>query len=539
MFYFPHHDGRRIGNNTFFISNKILGKAITFNGAVLDYCDNSAQPTQFYVKCINGCADYTLSDDRLLVDNVSSLSITVYGHRIIRPSNITLEMTSLLESFNQQFSLQLIIELQQCFSGYYYNVNFNQCVCYNHKDIVQCYDDYNEIKRGYWFGTVTDTSKPTVSLCPSQYCDFGKHRKETRQGYCIIPSRLDDQCNSHRTGVACGECKSGYTLAYDSPDCINTDKCSAGMTILVIVLTILYWITIVAVVFGLMYFQFQISSGYAYGIIYYYSIVDILLVNNPYVSDAVFQVITILASFAKLTPQLFGQLCFVKGLSGIDQQFIHYSHALAVSLILLIIVLITKHSSRFAVFVRKCIIRIICLLLLLSYTSLASTSFQLLRAVHYPGYDGLYVYLSPDMKYFSNRHAFYGVVAVLCSAIVIIGLPLFLLLEPLILSRWFNFIKIKPLLDQFQSCDKDKYRWFASYYLICRQVIILIVYFGNMDYYEMLYYLQTACVIIAMFHMWVQPYTDDFLNAFDGISLLALVLVVNTNTFTFCLLQFQ
>ena len=531
--YFPHHDGRHIGNNTFFISTKILGKAITFNGAVLDYCDNSAQSTQFYINCVNGCADYTLSDDRLLVDNVSSLSITVYGHRIVRPLNITLELTSLLQSFNQKFSQQLIIELQQCFSGYYYNVNFNQCVCYNHKDIVQCYDNYNEIKRGYWFGTVTDASKPTVSLCPSQYCDFGKHRKETRQGYCIIPPRLDDQCSSHRTGVACGECNSGYTLAYDSPDCINKDKCSAGMTILVIMLTILYWIAIVAVVFGLMYFQFQISSGYAYGIIYYYSIVDILLVNNPYVSDAVFQVIAILASFAKLTPQLFGQLCLVEGLSGIDQQFIHYSHALAVSLILLIIVLMTKRSSRFAAFVRKCIIRIICLLLLLSYTSLASTSFQLLRAVHYPGYDGLYVYLSPDMKYFSNRHAFYGIVAVVCSAIIIFGLPLFLLLEPLILSRWFNFIKIKPLLDQFQSCYKDKHRWFASYYLICRQVIIFIVYFGNMNYYEMLYYLQTACVIIAMFHMWVQPYTDDFLNAYDGICLLVLVLVVNTNTFTF------
>ena len=533
MLYFPDHDGSYIGNNKFLIGNKILGKVITFAGNVLDYCNNSAQPTQFYVQCVNGCGDYTLADDRLLVDNVSLLSITVYGHRIVKPLNITLELTSLLASFNQQFSLQLIIELQQCFSGYYYNLNFNQCVCYNYKDIVQCYDDYNEIKRGYWFGTVSGTFKPTVSLCPSQYCDFGKHRKETRQGYCIIPPRLDDQCSSHRTGVACGKCKLGYTLAYDSPDCINTDKCSAGMTILVIVLTILYWIAIVAVVFGLMYFQFQISSGYAYGIIYYYSIVDILLDNNPYISDTVFQVITVLSSFAKLTPQLFGQLCLVKGLSGIDQQFIHYSHALAVSLILLAVVLITKYSYRLALYVRWCIIRIICLLLLLSYTSLASTSLQLLRVVHYPGYDGLYVYLSPDMKYFSNQHAFYGVVALLCGAIIVIGLPLFLLLEPLILNRWFNFIRIKPLLDQFQGCYKDKHRWFASYYLICRQVIILIVYFGNVDYYEMLYYLQTACVVIAMFHMWVQPYVNDFLNAFDGVILLALVLMVNTNTFTF------
>ena len=536
VLYFPNHDGSYISNETVYIRNKILGKAITFTGAVFDYFSSPAEPTQFHVQCFSGCTNYILTDDRLLVDNVSLLSITLSGSRIDFDSvNITLSLTSILASFNQQIKLQLIIEMSPCYSGYFYNVHTNTCVCYYHQDIVECYDDYNEIKRGYWFGAVTDPSKSTVSLCPSRYCYFGKHRKETRQGYCLLPSTSDNQCHSHRTGVACGECKPGYTLAYDFPDCINTDKCSAGMTVLVIVLTILYWIAIVAVVFILMHFscKFQISSGYAYGIIYYYSVVDILSNNNPYVSNAVFQVIAVLSSFAKLTPQLFGQLCFVKGLSGIDQQFIHYTHALAVLLMLLIIVLVARYSPRIAFYVRRYILRVICILLLLSYTSLASTSLQLLRTTHYPGYDGLYVYVSPDMKYFNNRHAFYGAVALLCGAIVVIGLPLFLLLEPLILSRWFNFVRIMPLLDQFQSCYKDNYRWFAAYYLICRQVIITIVYFGNNDYYEMLYYLQTACVVIAMLHMWIQPYIDNFLNAFDGVVLLTIILVVNANTFTF------
>ena len=538
VLYFPNDDGSYISKNIVFIRNKILGKEITFTGAVLDYFNNSAEPTQFHVKCLHGCNHRLANNhDWLLVDNVSLLTITLTGSRIdFNPVNITLSLTSILASFNKQITLQLIIELSPCYSGYFYNINSKKCICYNHKDIVGCYDDYNEIKRGYWFGNITDPSKPTVSLCPSRYCYFGKHRNETRQGYCILPSASDDQCHVHRTGVACGECKPGYTLAYDSPDCINKlHKCSPGMSVLVIVLTILYWISVVTVVFILMHFscKFQISSGYAYGIIYYYSIVDILSNNNPYISDAVFQVIAVLSSFAKLTPQLFGQLCLVQGLSGIDQQFIHYTHAVAVLLMLLIIVLMARYSPRLAFYVRRYIISVICILLLLSYTSLASTSLQLLRATHYPGYDGLYVYVSPDMKYFNNRHAFYGVVALLCGAIVVIGLPLFLLLEPLVLSRWFNFVRVKPLLDQFQSCYKNKYRWFAAYYLICRQVIITIVYFGNNDYYEMLYYLQTACVVIAMFHIWIQPYISDFLNAFDGIVLLTIILVVNANTFTF------
>jgi len=49
----------------------------------------------------------------------------------------------------------------------------------------------------------------------------------------------------------------------------------------------------------------------------------------------------------------------------------------------------------------------------------------------------------------------------------------------------------------------------------------------------MLFYLQTACIVIAMIHFWFQPYKNDLLNALDGIVLLILVLVVNLNTFPF------
>ena len=122
--------------------------------------------------------------------------------------------------------------------------------------------------------------------------------------------------------------------------------------------------------------------------------------------------------------------------------------------------------------------------------------------------------------------------AVICELVVGIGLPLLLLLEPL-LNRKINFIKIKPLLDQFQGCYKDKYRWFAAYYLICRQVIMSIVFVGNSDYYNMLFYLQTGLVVIAMVHMWLQPYQVESLNALDGLILLVMVLIVNINTFAF------
>ena len=186
-------------------------------------------------------------------------------------------------------------------------------------------------------------------------------------------------------------------------------------------------------------------------------------------------------------------------------------------------------------FIGPCIIRAICLLLLLSYTSLASTSLQLLRPLSFNDVDEVRTYSSPDIKYFTGRHLAYAIVAILCEVIIVIGLPVFLLLEPLLnhLNQRINFVKIKPLLDEFQFSYKGKYRWFAAYYLICRQVIFLIVYVGNGDYYKMLYYLQTACIIIAMIHMSFQPYKNNLLNALDGVILLILVLVVNLSTFSF------
>jgi len=531
--YFLTNDGVHISSNsyrnTYFIANNILGHKITFKGAVFDYFGKPAESTQFSVQCTD-CSTFTLESNHLFVNNITFISVSITTGSDIKGKNVnvTLDIVSLATSV-LDVTVTLVIELQPCIShpGYVYSNISYTCVCYDH-NIINCYDTYNEIKRGYWFGSVIGI--PTTSLCPNHYCNF-INRKETRQGYFKLPMNVDDQCEYHRTGIACGECRSGYTLAYYSTDCISVEHCSVGMTVLVIVLTCLYWIAVVIGIFSLMYFNFQLSSGYLYGVIYYYSMVGILLDNNPYISDGVLQFVSVLSSFSQLNLKFLQQFCFIKGLSGIDQLFIQYVHAVAVALLTVLIVIAARCSARVALFIRKCILQVMCLLILLSYTSLASTSLQLLRPIKFTGSNKVYTYTSPSIGYFHGRHTLYGIVAAICVLVVVIGLPLFLLLERFISRK--IVIKVMPLLDHFQSCFKLKYRWFAAYYLICRQVIMLIVFVGNINYYNMLFYLQTACIIIAMIHIGIQPYQDDSLNALDGLILLIMVLVVNLNTFPF------
>ena len=74
-----------------------------------------------------------------------------------------------------------------------------------------------------------------------------------------------------------------------------------------------------------------------YAIVYYYSVVDILLGRVLFISNGLYTTVAIMSSLAKLTPQFLGQLCLARNMSGIDQQFIHYAHPVVVFLILVMI----------------------------------------------------------------------------------------------------------------------------------------------------------------------------------------------------------
>ena len=83
---------------------------------------------------------------------------------------------------------------------------------------------------------------------------------------CHAPVRLA-QCSSHRSSTTCGSCEKGYALSFDSAKCVNNTKCSAGQTALVILLSIIYSIVLVVVVFVVTYHHVEI--GYFYVITYY------------------------------------------------------------------------------------------------------------------------------------------------------------------------------------------------------------------------------------------------------------------------------
>jgi len=413
-----------------------------------------------------------------------------------------------------KISVKLIVELSPCHPGFHYDNTTEKCVCYGDSDIVSCSGSISTIKRGYWFGIID--GKATVTVCPTSYCNFSCC--EIANGFYELSPVRFNQCSSHRSGTACGSCENGYTLSFDSVECVSVNKCKTGETVLVTLISVIYWIIMVIVPFVVTYYRFEI--GYFYVITYYYSMLDILLDQQLYLSNGLATLINIMASVVNMTPQFLGPLCLAKNISQIDQQFIHYVHPLAVTIIVETIFQLARVFCMNSTFVRRGTsnIHLICFLLLLSYSSIATTSLLLLRSLTFHDVDKVYTYLSPDIEYFHGRHLPYGIIAILCTLVIVIGLPLLLLLQPF-LTHKVNFTRIKPLLDQFQRCYKDKHHSFAAYYMICRLVIILVIIVNSSSSNTTHLLLLITCTLLFFVQLIVTPYKSETLNIFDGMVL--------------------
>jgi len=507
--------------------NIMLGQEIIANACVLDYYNQPAEPTQFILSSqdqdhrIIGSA-HTTGSHNVLISCRLFEGVRVVGKKISEATNFSMNFTSYSGSISdkKEFSIKLITELSPCHVGFHYDNTTKTCVCFNNNDIVSCSGSVSSIKRGYWFGEVND--KTTVTICPNSYCNFSCC--ETTNGFFkLFPVRAN-QCNSQRSGTACGSCKEGYTLSFDSIQCISVQLCTTGQTVLVVALSVLYWMVIVISVFIAAYYH--IGIGYLYAITYYYSMIEILLGVHLHSSQQLFTFVGIMSSITKVTPQFLGQLCLVVNMSGIDQQFIHYVHPLVVAVIITIIYYLRRISYKILPFISRGIFfAMISFLLLLSYSSLATSSLLLLRSLTFDNVDKFYTYLSPNIEYLHSRHLPYFIIATLFSLIIVIGFPLLLLLEPF-LNHKINFSRIKPLLDQFQGCYKDKCHSFAAFYMTCRVVIILIINANPQSNNNTSQHLLIiANSILALIHVTIRPYGCNILNMFDGLVLHLMIVV--------------
>ena len=397
------------------------------------------------------------------------------------------------------------------------------------------------ITSGYW---IDNGFKQYVRSCSPGLCNRYADINYAIEVENLFPDR-NYQCNPYWTGLACGECNSSkYSIIYGTTDCVHLKHCHfhsfvANFFVLLCV-SLLYWCLVISFIFVLLHFQFDVTAGYAYSVIFYYSVLEtftnmIFALGHSAdceIYNKIMQALSFFSNIGNLKPPFLRYLGLcLHQTEVIDHVYLTYLHSLIVTTIIALLFVTARRFVTVARFIGRFVnSKSICLLLLLAYSSVCYTSVQLLKplAVHtykYNSYHLDYTYLSSTVQYFRGRHILYGIIAILCELMIGIGLPLVIITQRYLI-RCFNLklISIKPVIDQLQGCYKEEYRWFAAYYLICRQVIYatdIVTQFVSVNPSATVL---VVCVLILATHLWLQPYKRKSLNFFDSIILFILFL---------------
>ena len=382
------------------------------------------------------------------------------------------------------------------------------------------------IKSGYWLGKVD--GEYTVAQCSSASCEYVNLQCSnctvSAGRFCKLPPNGQHQCLGNRNGILCESCRDNFSFTFGAVDCVPTANCSGARIVLVPLLITVYLIIIVALLILFLKLDYRISSGYLFCFIYYFSIVDYFFPSN-FTGATLLTIVSVCESITQLNPQFLGYtpLCLPK-ISPIYQQTLLYANPITISLIVVLFTLLAKCCSRFLRFSDSTPVRAICLLLLLSFTALNETSCSLLAFVRFTGIDGLFVKIQPALPYFTSEHIPWFIIAVAVELFLIIPFTVFLFLAPF-LMRCFNLTRVKPFLDEFQGCYKDKFRWMAAFYFFCRQIYLLILIVQHANPTPTIYILQLLSLAILIIHMVLQPYRNHWLNLVDTIFLADLLII--------------
>ena len=186
---------------------------------------------------------------------------------------------------------------------------------------------------------------------------------------------------------------------------------------------------------------------------------------------------------------------------------------------LLTMVLLSYWLSRFyrfhRIFCRSTCIKMFWQFILLSFSSLASTSFKLLKCVHLHPKEVFTKFSVSDWRFaddasyecFAGDHLPWAIIAVVIVGVFCIPLPLSL---PF-LRRYHLLI---PFSDVYSSLYKDNRRWWCSVDLFRRLLLaVVFTFLDNPEYLHMA--MMQICACLLFIQAVIQPFASQKANAVE------------------------
>ena len=411
----------------------------------------------------------------------------------------------------------IFVEITKCSLGLLFNATTQICECEHHTSKVLCSNQLGLacIEKGYWYGPATSNinnannndTKNYIQKCP--YCRYNTRHlcpsqiSSSSSDFVLLSQTLDDQCEDGRGGILCMKCTDDNTFTFGAIQCITNEHCESWHPSLLLALSILF--PFITGVFLLLVIQIKTitGSGYLYGPLFFLAVLSQLPLSD---FTILHKITSIFTALILLRFDVFGYIpwCFFPSIDHLSATSMEFIGPIVVGIVVIGAVYSAKCCPRIFLTLQKSPVQVICLLIIVSVWSLASTSMKIIIPIQF---NDVRVALNPDLQYLHEVHIPLWII----SVTVLLVLVVFALL--LIVSPFINLHRIKPFLDEFQSCYQDKYRWYAGIY-VCSWTILLISITLS-DYILLL----TILVIIATAQYLVQPYRTKWLNTVDTLFL--------------------
>ena len=425
---------------------------------------------------------------------------------------------------SESVSKLINVTLLKCPLGFEISNKTKSCDCDHHmrSSSITCDVTTNTIARqgDIWIGNISDCV--IHSNCPFDYCNTAQ--------VSFSLTDPDPQCALNRSGILCGKCQDGYSLALGSNNCIQCPQFSYLALI----------IPFAAAGFGLvallMVLNLTVSIGTINGLIFYASIVKISESTGIFFPNGP---VPVLSQFiAWLNLDLGIETCFYPGMTAYAKLWLQFVFPLYIWFIIATIIVLCRYSRWLSNKIGGNVVQVLATLILLSFTKIFRTAilaikFKTLSCVNgnANSSDPIVVwYMDGNVPYLSPEHAVLMAAAVL---FLLLAIPYTLaLLCDAVIEKYFTrnmffvrwWIKLKPFVDAYHGPYKDNCRFWTGLLLLVRMSFTLVSLL--LDMLGTLLFITTSTVmLLSLMVTFEGVYQKKYLNNLEFFSYFNLVLL--------------
>ena len=304
--------------------------------------------------------------------------------------------------------------------------------------------------------------------CPLDYC-----KQQDLDLNLIHP---DSQCQLNHSGLLCGKCQSGLSLALGTSQCL---KCSNLHSLLLVAFALAGLILVVMI----SWCNLTVSEGTLSALILYANIIQ---VSRPaFLPQSETNVLTVFVAWLNLD---FGiQTCFYNGMNMYAKAWLQLIFPLYIWAIVAVMIVLSRYYITAARVVGQKAPKVLATLFLLSYAKLLRAVITILSFtfVKYPdGHTNPVWLYDGNVDYLRGKHMPLSITAVLILIAFLIPYTAVVLCMQCLrrktnyrLLAWVK--RFKPVFDPYGGPYKDRYQFWTGLLLVVRVLLFLAFAFNS------------------------------------------------------------